>query len=99
MPRFAKADEIAPNFFRGLNWQRVTRIIFEGVEQNSDYFAFEIQEGSAALSALRRQICSQMFSRKVSTTTVAIETGDHAKAWGFRESQRMTNRNERSGDL
>src|SRR5205807_8062359 len=99
MSRFAKADEIAPNFFRGLDWQRVTRIIFEGVEQNSDYFAFQIQKWSAAFTALRWQIHSQVFGWKISAETLAIETGDHAKAWGFRQIERITSRNNRSSDF
>src|SRR6266550_3299958 len=83
MSRFAKAHEIAPNFFRRLNRQRVTGIIFERVEQNSDDFAFQIQKWSATLTALRRQIHSQVFGWKISAETFAVETGDHAKAWGL----------------
>src|SRR5437899_13009371 len=99
MSRFAKAHEIAPNFFRRLNRQRVTGIIFERVEQNSDDFAFQIQKWSATLTALRRQIHSQVFGWKISAETFAVETGDHAKAWGISQIERITNRNDRCSDL
>src|SRR5438552_17351756 len=96
MSRFAKTHEIAPNFFRRLNRQRVTGIIFERVEQNSDDFAFQIQKWSAALTALRRQIHSQVFGWKISAETFAGETGCHAKAWRLSKMERITNRTDRS---
>src|SRR5207253_7993008 len=71
----------------------------KGVEQNSDDFAFQIQKWSAAFTALRWQIHSQVFGWKISAETFAIETGDHAKAWGFRQIERITNCNDRSSDF
>src|SRR5438876_10566000 len=99
MSRFAKTHEIAPNFFRRLNRQRVTGIIFERVDQNSDDFAYQIQKWSAALTALRRQIHSQVFDWKVSAETFAVETGDHAKAWRLSQIERINNRNDSSSAL
>src|SRR6266568_4607518 len=91
--------DIAPNFFRRLDGQRVTGIIFEGVEQNSNDFAFQIQQRRTAFTALRRQIYSQMFRRKISAETFAVEASDHAKAWRLSQIERISNRNHGSGDF
>ena len=40
-----------------------------------------------------------MFRWKISAETFAIETGDRAKAWGLREIERISNRNDRSSNL
>src|ERR1700736_3900922 len=100
MPRLAKAHKIGPDFFGRLNRQRVTGgIIFEAVEENSDDFAFQIKKWSAAFTALRWQIYSQVSGWKISAKTFTIEAGNHAEARRLRQVERITNRNDRSSDF
>ena len=57
MPSFAKSHEVTPDFFRGINRQRVARrIIFKAADQDANDFSLEIQNRRAGLAALRGQV-------------------------------------------
>ena len=66
MPHFAKANEVAPDFFRGINRQSITgRAVVHAADENADDFAFEIQQGRARFAALRGQVHPQMRGGKI----------------------------------
>ncbi len=50
MPRFTEAHEIAANFFRGIDRQRVTGgPVVHAADENADHFAFEIEHAARRL--------------------------------------------------
>ena len=60
MPCFTETDEIAADFFRGIDRQSVTGgTVLHAADQNADHFAFEVEKGAPASP---RCVCR--FTRK-----------------------------------
>ena len=63
--RIAETDVIAPDFFRGVDRQRVaSRAAVHAADENADDFALEIEERRAGFTALRGKIDAQMRGRE-----------------------------------
>ena len=98
MARFAEANEVAANFFRGIDRQRVAGgIVFQTADENADDFALEIKQRRAGFTALRRQIDPQMRGGKIAAEIFPIETRDHSEAGRLRKIERITDRDHRRG--
>src|ERR1700736_1382273 len=100
MADFTETNEIVPDLFGSIDWQRITgRIVFQTADQNANHFAFQIQQGRAGFATLSRQVYAQVCREQITTEIFSVEPGDQPETGRLPKIERITDCHNRRRDF